>query len=367
MAHRALLICIGVFTLCVPTVEARNWTDTSGNRITADYVRVHEGLVILRQGSRLIKCPYEQFSEEDKAYIRQQMEGENSGLRKRSSEEQDLGETTSAEETGSDYELRTWTDVQGRRLLATYSDFVAGDIELVKDGSRVTYPYNLFSAADQAYVDAQLRSQGREDEIPAKATGPDEGGPMGTEAAPDEEAPTPYYTEPGSDSSADEYDVTVTSRAPRHEGTSPPPMGMPSSPPSYSPPSMPPSMASSMPPSMPPSMVPSMPPTTPPSMHHTPRPSMPSPGPSPSYGAPQMVYSKECMKCKKELPASTKIGDTCPGCGVKFEFEEDADGEYRDAKGRKVSPWVARGGGFGILFFLLAIGVRVFISMAGRD
>jgi len=80
-----------------------------------------------------------------------------------------------------------------------------------------------------------------------------------------------------------------------------------------------------------------------------------------------LVYSKECMKCKKELPASTKIGDTCPGCGVKFEFEEDADGEFRDAKGRKVSPWVARGGGFGILFFLLAIGVRVFISMAGRD
>ena len=164
---RRILLCSLAFVFALPSLaDARKWTDVAGNQISAEYVRVHEGEVILRQGTRIIKCPYDKFSELDKAYLRDQMDAERGSSRRRTGINQ-IGGPVTPEETDDDArELRTWQDIQGRKILAQYTGFSGGRIELLKDGRRVSYPYAGFSAADQSYVAQILISEGRIDEIP---------------------------------------------------------------------------------------------------------------------------------------------------------------------------------------------------------
>lgn len=52
----------------------------------------------------------------------------------------------------------------------------------------------------------------------------------------------------------------------------------------------------------------------------------PFPGAAPQ-GQPQMVEGKMCMACKKPVPDNSKAGDCCPHCGVVWDVEEDAQGK----------------------------------------
>lgn len=51
-------------------------------------------------------------------------------------------------------------------------------------------------------------------------------------------------------------------------------------------------------------------------------------GNTPGFNAPQMqfVEVKQCLKCKKEVPATSKAGDRCPHCGVYWSYEEGKGG-----------------------------------------
>ncbi|GIW78565.1 MAG: hypothetical protein KatS3mg105_0372 [Gemmatales bacterium] len=35
----------------------------------------------------------------------------------------------------------------------------------------------------------------------------------------------------------------------------------------------------------------------------------------------QRLPPKQCLNCKNEVPGTSKVGDICPHCGVKWEFD----------------------------------------------
>ena len=52
----------------------RTWTDTHGRTITAEFVRVYQGNVVLLRGNRVLKVPLGNLNRQDQQYVRQQFE-----------------------------------------------------------------------------------------------------------------------------------------------------------------------------------------------------------------------------------------------------------------------------------------------------
>ncbi len=306
MNGRVLLATWGVLFLLGSPVEARKWSDVAGNQISAEYVRIHEGEVILRQGNRILKCPYDQFSELDKAYIREQMEAERTKESRRTGLQQIGGPVASETSDDGTGELRTWQDLQGNKILAEYAGFSGGRVELLKDGNRVSYRYDAFSPKDQAYVAQILTAEGRIAEIPQmkrvgegeSSVGASGGGTnYGEESDPMANSPGPSYSGPdppggaSSDSgggNGTEYEIENASG----------PSGLPPS-------------SGFMPP---------QPPAEPP---------MSAPIPSGPIFATRTVWS--CSQCNRELPETIKAGDNCPHCGVYLRWKDGENGKKNDA------------------------------------
>ena len=303
MNRRILLFAWGILLALSSHAEARKWTDVAGNQISADYVRIHEGEVVLRQGNRVLKCPYDQFSELDKAYIRQQMEAEREKENRRVGLSQIGGPVASEAADNGALELRTWQDIHGNKILAQYTGFIGGRVELLKDGTRVSYRYESFSPGDQVYVAQILIGEGRAEEIPKKKQEGEEGGRSGSSRGGggygEEDDPTANSPEPG-------YEVANAPKGPRHGG------GMENetdyeiedaSGRSHFSPNM-----NHVPP-----QLPIGPPMSPP---------IPS---GPSYtSTTQTVWA--CSNCNKELPDSVKAGDRCPHCRAYLSWMEGKDG-----------------------------------------
>ncbi len=308
MDRRVFLAAWGILLAFCSLAEARKWTDVAGNQINAEYVRVHEGEVILSQGSRVIRCPYDQFSELDKAYIRQQMEADRSKSQRHTGVSQ-IGGPVAPEETDDNArELRTWRDLQGNKILAQYTGFNGGRIELIKEGKRVSYRYELFSPSDQMYVAQILISEGREDEIPKKK---EEQEQTGRGESPDEESNRgPGPMERGSQiPEIPDYEVITSSGRGEPED-----LGGEHDAPRRN------SRGTSRGHQPPISHVPTIP--------HT-RAPIPQ-GPS---RTPTLTFQREyrCTKCKKVVPSDIQAGDNCPHCGAYIRYKMEADGTRTDA------------------------------------
>ena len=303
MDRRIFLWAMALLVVLPPSAEARKWTDVAGNQIAADYVRVHEGEVVLRQGTRIIRCPYDKFSELDKAFIRKQMEAERTNAARRTGINQ-LGGPLAPEisEDSEVRELRTWHDIQGKKILGQYAGFSGGLVELIKDGKRISYPISAFSLADQYYVAQILVSEGRADEIPTIQDSNDADGAGASEKsnAYDPDAPSGNAPmEGGFGSSEPDYLTTDPSS---HSPSDPTSSNFPE--PSLTGPE---SQASNSPTSQ-----------TPPGHSDGANPER-----KPSNSR---VRVGICSNCNKQVPAHVSAGDRCPHCGVQFEYEERADG-----------------------------------------
>ena len=315
MDRRILSGALVLLLFCASSADARKWTDVAGNQISADYVRVHEGEVVLRQGSRLIRCPYDKFSDLDKAFIREQMEADRTKTKRRAGISQISGPV--AEETEGDArELRTWHDAQGRKILAQYAGFSLGRIELLKEGRRVSYPFTSFSLEDQIYVAQILTAEGRVDEIPKEKTeteeegtaGPSRGrngqgepGAMGGGFTP----PEPDYEVASSPQGPSYGSPNLTgpdSSFPNHKN-SPSPSPGPPSPGSYEP-----------------------------DYETSPAAESSLGGARPHFSSP-LEEVGTCSNCGKTVPAHIGAGDRCPHCKVRFDYEEKADGTREYAGG----------------------------------
>jgi hypothetical protein len=75
MRHLLLPLLLVALWPVSEAFAARKWTDAQGNTIQGDYVRVHEGQVIIKKLSRGVAAvPYWSLSEEDREYVKQQLE-----------------------------------------------------------------------------------------------------------------------------------------------------------------------------------------------------------------------------------------------------------------------------------------------------
>ncbi len=324
MNSRILLFAWCASLVVASLAEARKWTDMSGNQINAEYVRIHEGEVLLKQGTRLIRCPYDQFSELDKAYIRDQMDAERNTSKRRTGLNQIGGPVAPDATDDGARELRTWHDIQGNKILAQYAGFSLGRVELLKDGRRVSYSYGAFGYADQAYVAQILIAEGRADEIPKKkqeGDGENGGHGEGSSAMENDYMPS----EPDYDVANSSHEGSGSYDEPEYESDD----GMNGEPDYGSEPSN--SYDS-------------------PSTYNSSRPS------SNSSGSPQLVMKKKCMKCNGIVPDDTEVGDRCPHCNVRFGYEVGADGK-RTSTGNS---WLLKQ----VLIRLAALGFVVFIIVA---
>ncbi len=87
--------------------------------------------------------------------------------------------------------------------------------------------------------------------------------------------------------------------------------------------------------------------------------------PSSDHFGPQCESYYFCDSCKRRLSENFKLGSKCPGCGVTIYYTENPDGTYRDAKGRKVNPWLM-GGGAGALGLVIGILCALFRAFRSK-
>lgn len=320
MDRRILPGVLALILVFSSSADARKWTDVAGNQISADYVRVHEAEVVLRQGSRVIRCPYDKFSDLDKAYIREQMEADRTKTKRRAGISQISGPVVEETE-GDTRELRTWHDAQGRKILAQYAGFSLGRIELLKEGRRVSYPFTSFSLEDQIYVAQILTAEGRVDEIPKEKTEPkeedSEGPSRGGNGRGEPGAMGGSFSPPEPD-----YEVASSPRGPNYGGPNltGPNSSFPKHPSSPRPGHG--SPVSTSPGGYKPDYETS--PAAGSSLSHA-RPHYSSSGPLEEVGV--------CSNCGKTVPSHIGAGDRCPHCNVRFDYEEKADGSREYAGG----------------------------------
>ena len=116
----AILFILAVSFLCT-TAEARRWTDIDGNEVVARFVRVSDGVVYLKKGTRVIEVPFDKFSEEDQEHIR--------GVVTKFSKEKE----------------REWLDNKGRRTKATFVRLEDGKAVLLRKDREISVSISSLS------------------------------------------------------------------------------------------------------------------------------------------------------------------------------------------------------------------------------
>lgn len=372
MGQRRIFFGLAAAVLLVnSTADARTWTDRNGNQVRGEFVRIHEGKVVISHAGKVDLYPFDAFSEEDQDYVREKLEAKGQGhLVPPKVGGGTSGRSVVGGPDGSDGEApepdveREWTDKNGRKMEAQFVRVSGDKAEFIKNGQEVSFAFFDFSLADQNYLRAYLVSRGRESEIPNRQSGsgfsPMEGMPGGMEEMYDdmEEMYGDMEGMPGGSG----YPGASGGRSgyPRPPRVSVHPPSMPT-PPSYGSggypgaggPDLSPDLSSGYtPPSYPSPTTPSY---TPPSIT---RPSTPSTSDYASgLGAQKEVVSYMCESCKAILPSTVKVGDKCPSCGVYFAFGEDEFGNRTTAKPRIFTG--ALNIFFGVVVIVVALGVLV--------
>ncbi len=364
---RFVVALLAVSLLCRPAVAAagkRTWTDRSGRQISAKFVRVHEGDVVLLRGGRVVKLPFSTLSDGDRKYVTEQLEDEGKPRSARSGAKKGLtpvepgpaGDESAddrpaddgpaddgpAEELGTPTasvdEYRTWTDARARQVVAKFVRVTEGNIVLLKDGKEVSFPFVNFSKQDQRHVASLLRSRGQEYLIPASANlgegmgdgaeGPrgmgrfDAGGPGSMPGRPGYMGhpsgggarPQPRFGPAAGMEGMDEMDG-MSGMEEFSSDTEPMP-GMDESA----------------------GHVPGPHNSFPGGNHFSGGPQDNGPGPGMGSGpvVEEFLYHY-CESCKHVLPEDFKAGQRCPGCRRKISFIENTDGTYTTQSGKRVS------------------------------
>lgn len=130
--------------------EVRTWTDQQGRTMRGEFVRVHEGRVVLKSGSQTQMVPLSQLSQQDRDYIESQLN------RKARKDGDDDGQP-----------VRIWTDARGNQIPASFLRMNDKQVVLSESGKPRLIAFMELSEQDRKHVKDLLRTQG--DELQAAA------------------------------------------------------------------------------------------------------------------------------------------------------------------------------------------------------
>lgn len=275
---------------------------------------------------------------------------------------------------------RVWTDGRGQKVNAEFVRMNGEEVVLKNRANHknLSIPFENLSEPDQDFLRELLESQGKGDQVPAKKPPAAPGSGLPGSGGPGAAAPAGPGAGPFNPPAGSPYGPTSAPPMPPGGpfvppgGAPMPPTGQPGQPPA-GPFNGPPGGPAQMPPGGP-GMPPGMP--GPQNMNNAPpmgpmggpmgpginMPGMNGPaGGPPMGGVPQMefVQTKNCMKCGKEVPASSKAGDKCPHCGVIWGYEQGADGKRTYSTAYQVT------GGAMAMFAVVGVVIAVIRKLKG--
>lgn len=156
----ARLLLVLIIMLVASTALARIWTDKFGKTVNAKFVRFFDGNVVLQQGVKVIKVPFEELSEKDQDFVRELLEkkGQADLLPPKEEEKIASGEVRLSEPGPK----RTWTDIDGREIRAQLLGIDGDEVLLLFKDKEVSVPIERFSPEDRAYVEKEKAKARRE-------------------------------------------------------------------------------------------------------------------------------------------------------------------------------------------------------------
>jgi hypothetical protein len=376
--------------------EVRTWTDARGKTIQAEFVRVQNGQVTLKQNGRVVNVPLDRFSAADQEHIRSRAKGDaavkapgNANDKKAVAADQ-AAKAAAAELR----ETREWKDRAGRSIRARFTRFFGRQVVLAQGNKMHRVDFSVLSAADQEFLQSNFAALGKQDEVPRIAVAQREpnrdlaqGSAVvastseGTDPATSPPAmrtnmPFPFPpTAPGAADLASQIQVRQEEARARHEQmrasiekmreemraarerTPRPtvPQPAPTSPVAATTGSEPPAPNHAL------AHAPSEPIVRQPIINETPSPIRPGRDKTPaSPFANSPIASHDdgigtCSNCGKEVSGKYGAGDHCPHCGIYFAEETDEHGRtiakkdppwYENLSGRKIK---------GIIFLVILV------------
>jgi hypothetical protein len=146
-------LCLATALILLPTLvhagESRSWTDRQGRQIEAEFVRVFNGTAILKQGTRILSVPLNNLSEADQAFVNNDGEAPP----------EEVAQPTPLDAPTAP-EKRTWTDLNGNQIEATFVRLHASQVVLEAGGRVKSLDIEKFTDDDHAYVKQLLVAQG---------------------------------------------------------------------------------------------------------------------------------------------------------------------------------------------------------------
>lgn len=281
----------------------RTWTERSGRKVTAKFVRVHQGNVVLTQGNRIKTIAFNQFTDSDQDYIkqllRQQGEDAIADQLDRLSAQNALAAKTPRPSAGQPQTGRpnTGPPNMGRPTMGGPS-FPTMPRPPTSFG-----PGAAFDRMQQQMEKSRRDMERRTQEMQERARRDQEEAERRRQEANDRREAMRREQEQQQQRDAERQRLEAEQRRrddEQRQREMQEQLAQNSSQPAYTPPAItPPNIPSAAPPSF-----------TEPS-------AMPA-GPD--------VIDGYCDECGKDVPASIGAGDHCPHCGIYFEYEEDEDG-----------------------------------------
>ena len=305
---------LGIFVLLTLTASpclARTWTDKAGHEVEGNFVRINQGQVTIQAGRRMLQVPIAGLSDKDIAYLRKKVPKSKQG------------------DLPAEVGVRTWTDIKGRAVEATFVriDDNDGDPKVVlrrsKDQKEISVTVASLSPEDQAFLERESTPENTGHKLPLDPTA------------------IPLLAGSGNNNNP-----TAPNNFPGPNNPAPPlqpfnsPFQQPQIPQQPAAPNFPQPIVPHIPPPVavqPPVVVqPPIAQTFPQQPVHVPnqpfpmQPPVMAQPPAPPMAQQELFF---CMKCKKQIPSNVKAGDSCPHCGTFFDYKESAGGhkEYAPA------------------------------------
>ena len=136
-------------------IFGRTWTDLHGRTISATFVRVHEGKVVLLSGSKPLQIPFLSLSMEDQQYLRNMLEAEGNG---HLLPPEPVADVNAFSEDKPSPE-RNWGDLQGHRIRGRLVRVEGNWVYLLVGDQIAPYPLDGFRPRDRNYIQAWLNQK----------------------------------------------------------------------------------------------------------------------------------------------------------------------------------------------------------------